>query len=71
MPPTDHDTGATGPQTPRVDLFAQRPLPPPKPVPHRRRGGFGRLVLLAGTATILGVGAWVVFGGIHATRRIC
>lgn len=56
---------------PKIDLFAQRELPPlPAPAPKRRRRGWLKWVLLAGVATVLGVGAFVVFGGTVSPDRI-
>jgi AsmA protein len=55
---------------PKIDLFAQRELPPLQPPRRRRSFGALKWLLLAGVATVLGVGAYVVFGGTVSPERI-
>ena len=60
----------TGSGPNRVDLFARREtpaLPPPRP---RRRGPGLKLLLLAGAAVVLGVGAFVAINGTLNADRL-
>ena len=67
------DSDADRPDVPRIDLFATREapsLPAPAPPPRKRRRGGLMLALLAGTAIVIGVGAFIGLGGTISPDRL-